>query len=756
LFGWPFRKIYLIDTEFYAPAGCRPLPLCIVIQDILSGQIIRQWLADSPTAGCPFEPGPDVLHVNYLNSAEQGVYLAMGWELPQRQIDLHAEFRLLTSGVQLSKGPDGKYHSLLCALHHFGLTGSDALHKDAMRELAMRGGPYTEQEIQDLLVYCESDVVGLGPLLEAMAPGINLAEALLRGRYMAAVARIEWNGCPVDVEMLDKLLRHWTTLRNRLVRAVNKDIDVFVPAGQRKIDPDTQFGMAVAEWARDYGIDGERLGRVAWMVWEEERDATEELREARRVARRETGLTPLAMAAWENAGRDYSEWSGLDGKARELARLYPVLGIGPGYSTDFGEDKHDYAGALWELLRRRDESVKPKYHPDILRKAAEMVAAAPDDDGYLGPLKFSTEKFARLLIAHDIAWPQSEDGVLATDEDTLAEMAKIHPVVIGPVKDMLNIHRGELKKIGLTVGDDGRNRCLLSPFASSTGRNQPSNAKYIFGLSSWLRSLIKPGPGMALCYLDWSAQEYAIAAYLSGDKAMQEAYASGDPYLWLAKKVGAVPLDATKKSHPGERERFKTVSLGVLYGLSPHGLARKLDMSLPWARELLQYHKRVFWQYWEWSDNVEAAAMLELRQATCYGWQTNVPDEFDPKTGKSLANPRRIRNFPMQAHGAEMMRLACCEVTEAGIRLCAVVHDALLIEAPIDEIEEVAERTKKLMDKAADPVLPGFEVRVDKNFVQYPDRYIDPRGEATFAAIEKLLAELEAEGGQILGDGWEA
>ena len=82
----------------------------------------------------------------------------------------------------------------------------------------------------------------------------------------------------------------------------------------------------------------------------------------------------------------------------------------------------------------------------------------------------------------------------------------------------------------LAVGADGRNRCLLSPFRSITSRNQPSNAHFIFGPSCWLRSLIQPEPGRAVAYVDWSQQEFGIAAALSGDTAMMEAYTSGDPY----------------------------------------------------------------------------------------------------------------------------------------------------------------------------------------------------------------------------------
>ena len=97
----------------------------------------------------------------------------------------------------------------------------------------------------------------------------------------------------------------------------------------------------------------------------------------------------------------------------------------------------------------------------------------------------------------------------------------------------------------LAVGRDGRNRTILSAFESRTGRNQPSNTKYIFGPSVWLRGLITPGHGVA--YIDWSRPEFGIAAALLGDTAMQAAYASGHPYLEFVKQAGAVPADATRK-----------------------------------------------------------------------------------------------------------------------------------------------------------------------------------------------------------------
>ena len=97
----------------------------------------------------------------------------------------------------------------------------------------------------------------------------------------------------------------------------------------------------------------------------------------------------------------------------------------------------------------------------------------------------------------------------------------------------------EMRLSDLAVGSDGRNRTILSAFQSRTGRCQPSNTKYIFGPSVWLRGLIQPPEGWGVAYLDWSQQEFGIAAVLSGDEAMQAAYLSGDPYLEFAKQAGA-------------------------------------------------------------------------------------------------------------------------------------------------------------------------------------------------------------------------
>ena len=93
----------------------------------------------------------------------------------------------------------------------------------------------------------------------------------------------------------------------------------------------------------------------------------------------------------------------------------------------------------------------------------------------------------------------------------------------------------------------------------------------------WLRGLIRPKPGWGLAYVDWSQQEFGIAAALSGDTAMLEAYQSGDPYMAFAIQAGAVPPGATRVLYDQERNLFKECALGVQYGMGETGLAAKVN-----------------------------------------------------------------------------------------------------------------------------------------------------------------------------------
>lgn len=347
----------------------------------------------------------------------------------------------------------------------------------------------------------------------------------------------------------------------------------------------------------------------------------------------------------------------------------------------------------------------------------DLISAVDANFGVYEGAAFRRDRFERYLQRNSIAWPRLPSGDLDLDDDTFRDLAGIHPR-LAPLREL----RGSLSQMRrhqLAVGDDGRNRCLLSMYRATTGRNQPSSTRFAFGPSVWLRGLIRPAAGYGLAYVDWSQQEFGIAAALSQDEAMMRAYQSGDPYLAFAKEAGVVPNHATKESHSAERDQFKQCVLAVQYGMSPESLAYRINQPTARARELLALHRRTFHRFWDWSQGVLNQAVLGGRLWTTFGWPLHVG---------STVNGRSICNFPVQANGAEMLRLACTSLTAAGVQVCAPVHDAILIEAPLTDLDEAVATTQETMRRASATVLDGFTLESDVKRVAAPERYMDKRG----------------------------
>jgi DNA polymerase-1 len=568
----PFREVWLVDFEFCAPAGDNPEPVCLVAWELRSGRRLRLWRDEFGTAP-PYPTGPDVLVVAYYASAEISCHLALGWPVPQRVLDLFTEFRNRTNGV-----PTGNGAGLLGALAYHGLDGIGAGEKDEMRALVLRGGPWSDIERAQILDYCESDVAALARLLPAMLPKIDLPRALLRGRYMAAVARMERSGVPIDVSTLELLRQNWSKIQDQLI----------------------------AEIDADYGV--------------------------------------------------------YDGRS------------------------------------------------------------------------FKADRFAAWLGRVGIPWPRLESGRLDLSDDAFRQQTRGYET-IAPLRELRDA-LSKMRLSDLAVGRDSRNRTMLSAFRARTGRNQPSNTKFIFGPSVWLRGLIQPPHGCGIAYIDWAQQEFGIAAALSRDPLMMEAYRSGDPYLAFAKQAGAAPADATKATHKAVRDQFKSTVLAVQYGMGADSLAQRIGQSPIRARQLLRLHRETYRVFWRWSDAAVDHAMLTGGLHTVFGWRVQVPD---------VANERSLRNFPMQANGAEMLRLACCLGTEQGIEVCAPIHDAVLICAPLERLEADIRRMQDIMREASRIVLNGFELGTDATVVRHPDRYMDERGTVMWTRVMELVKRAEAE-----------
>ena len=346
---------------------------------------------------------------------------------------------------------------------------------------------------------------------------------------------------------------------------------------------------------------------------------------------------------------------------------------------------------------------------------------------------FKKDRFEEYLKKNLMSWPRLESGVLDLKDETFRQMAKKYPV-ISPLREL----RDSLSKMRLNdfqVGSDSKSRVLLSPFSSKTGRNQPSNSRFVFGSSVWLRSLIKPQKGRGLAYVDWSQQEFGIAGALSKDEKMIESYQSSDPYLSFAKHAGQVPETATKESHPKERSLFKATVLAVQYGMGAKSLAESISVPLEEAKHLLLLHRRTFSKFWRWSEGCVDYILTNKRIWTTFGWQLKLSGEI---------NTRSLANFPMQANGAEMMRIAMIQLVKEGIEVCAPVHDAFLIEAPLENLEKSVHKAQEIMAEASRTVLKVMKLKTDAELISYPDRFIDQeRGGVFFDSVMEILQEIQ-------------
>jgi DNA polymerase family A len=360
----------------------------------------------------------------------------------------------------------------------------------------------------------------------------------------------------------------------------------------------------------------------------------------------------------------------------------------------------------------------------------------------VGEWSFNLERFEAYCTREGIAWPRLDSGKLNMRRKTFEDMSKGWPQLEG-LRQLRHV-RDKMRKIKLAVGADGRNRTVLWPFKAKTSRTQPKAAQWIFSPAVWLRSLIKPGPGMAVAYIDYSSMEFLIAAVLSDGhcgpvNAMLDMYLSGDPYLSFAKRVGAVPSDATKTSHAEVRDKYKVMLLAVQYGMSSETLASRLGVTSLDAHEMLNQHRELFAQYWKWSDDWLAHSLQTGVMRTAFGWECRIG------LAETTVNARSIRNWPVQATGADILRISCVLAARHGIKILAPVHDAVLIEAPIERIEADVALMQEIMRRASRIVLNNdvdgpHELRTDAKIVQYPDRYTDKRGKDIWAYVMTHLA----------------
>jgi DNA polymerase-1 len=223
-------RVLTIDTEFRLDEDFRQHVVCIAAHEYPSGRTYRIWLDDNPKQPFQLPCDDDTLWVSYVATAELRSMLALGHQLPKRVLDLYVENRWLhnlqESNDERNRKKEEKFFGLTATLRRFGCDSMGAEEKDEMRELILRGGPYTGQQEIDIVDYCESDVIALDALLPKMLPTIDIRRAIARGSYIIEIAKIEDRGIPIDVPRLETIRARRDELILHLVSR-HRHIDVY-------------------------------------------------------------------------------------------------------------------------------------------------------------------------------------------------------------------------------------------------------------------------------------------------------------------------------------------------------------------------------------------------------------------------------------------------------------------------------------------------------------------------------------------------
>lgn len=358
-------------------------------------------------------------------------------------------------------------------------------------------------------------------------------------------------------------------------------------------------------------------------------------------------------------------------------------------------------------------------------------------------------------------WPMTKGGKKRDkkqpkrDEKTLDSMSLVYPE-LKKLNSVLNIR--SCTKLGLqfAIGPDSRHRVSFRPFGTVTSRCAPSSKEYMLaGGSPAFRHLAKPAKGEILIEADWSAQEIWIAAYLSGDKAMQKMLQQADPYIAFGEMAGVIPVGSLEKlgakeckiRFAAERVRLKAITLGVLYGKTIYTVAGECGITTDEASKLLRLHKQLFPQFWLWIEWMVNEALATRRISTKLGWQRWLlpKKERDARKDEDQKHKKiknSLQNFPMQAHGAEMLRLALIYATEKGLGVCAPLHDAIFVVESADREEWAQATLRECMERAAVDVL-GVKIPIELFVVRYPDRFVPDDKPMAVTVWDKMMTSLE-------------
>jgi DNA polymerase-1 len=305
----------------------------------------------------------------------------------------------------------------------------------------------------------------------------------------------------------------------------------------------------------------------------------------------------------------------------------------------------------------------------------------------------------------------------STDADSLQKMAESHPIVA----DLLKYR--EVEKLRSTyadalpplVGDDGRIHGSFNQLATTTGRissDSPNlqNVPVRTAGGREMRKAFIAAEGCGLLTADYSQIELRVLAHLAEDPGLIDAFARNlDVHTVTAARVFGVDESSVDNF---QRRFAKVVNYGLAYGMEAYGLGQRLDIPTDQAREILD-------AYFENFPNVHAYMETTVREArdrgyttTIFGRRRQLPELASDNFRIRQMGERMAQNAPVQGSAADIFKLAMIELdraleeTESRSRMILTVHDEIVLEVPVGEVDAVKATVRETMESVCQLKVP--------------------------------------------------
>ena len=316
----------------------------------------------------------------------------------------------------------------------------------------------------------------------------------------------------------------------------------------------------------------------------------------------------------------------------------------------------------------------------------------------------------------------------STGQKELDKLRGQHPII-----ELIERHR-ELAKLMSTyvealpklVAEDGRIHTTFHQDTTSTGRLSSTNPNLQnipvrTELGRKIRQAFVPSEGKVFVSADYSQFELRLAAVLAGDTELINDFNSDvDIHTKTAAETYGVPMDQVTKA---QRRAAKVINFGVLYGMSPHGLAAATHMSFTEAKQFIDHYFALRRPIRDYLDKILAQARDQGYVTTYFGRRRPTPDVKSSNFMVRSAAERAAMNMPIQGTEADLMKRAMIrlEYVLSGIAEPVLqVHDSILVECAPEKTEEVGELMRQEMEGVCPdlPIRLKVDVTTGKNWSQ--------------------------------------